>query len=102
MLVSTWRNGSGAFGVKIAFDDRMRYFSRHWTSVVLTLEGVQQPIMVNVGKPSFWTRTCGELISHDIKTWLIEKGLATWPHRRPHRLELRPISDNHFMLTIPR
>ena len=101
MIVSTWKSGSGSFGIKIALDDRERFFDKDWSSVTLTLEGSEQPIKVNVDKDSFWTPTCGELISKEIKAWFKENGLDTWPIRKPHRLELKSISGNHFLLCIP-
>ncbi len=98
MLVSTWKNGSGSFGVKISSDDREKYFRKDWLSVNLTLEGSIGVIVINVDKKSFWTPTCGELISYEIKAWLKLNDLDTWPDKQPYRLELKPLSGNSFFL----
>jgi hypothetical protein len=102
MFVSTWKNGSGSFGVKISMVDRGKYFSKDWSSVNLTLEDSGKLVSVNIDKHSFWTPTCGELINFEIKAWLKKNGLDTWPYKKPHRLELKHLSGNNFLLCKPR
>jgi hypothetical protein len=74
-IAKTWNNGhhyaSGAgSGLKISFEDREMYFNPKWQTVILHLSGYQKPVEVNVAKPSFWNRRCGELIKKDIGIWL--------------------------------
>ncbi len=101
MIVSTWSNGRGSYGVKIAMKDRLAFFKKDWQSIALTLEGFQQTISVNIDKESFWTVTCGELISKDIGLWLKANNIDTWPPRKPHHLELKPLPNNQFLLCKP-
>jgi len=63
--------------------DREQFFKKDWKSVVLELEGSTVQVEVNVGKPSFWRPGCGELISREIRIWLKENGLGSWPRGNP-------------------
>ena len=103
MKVTAWNNGqhlaSGAgYGLKVAVDDRDRWFDRRWGSIWLRLEDETEAFEVNVGKPSFWSDACHELINKNIGKWLIKNQLAPWPKGQPPRLELEHIKDNHFFL----
>jgi hypothetical protein len=89
-IAKTWNNGhrhaSGAgYGIKITMQDREQFFNRSWQTVKLHLSGNINPIEeVNVDKPSFWNRTCGELISQEIGLCLQRNNAATWLPRLPH------------------
>lgn len=105
MIASAWNNGShrpsgAGYGIKIAAKDRDLYFKREWKKVVLHLEGVSDPIEVNVGKPSFWGPDCRELIGKGIGLWLIGNGRAPWPEGSAPKLELRPIGAASFRVRI--
>jgi len=105
MIVTAWNNGahheSGAgYGLKISAGDRDRYFRREWGSVILELEGVLDPISVNIDKPSFWDPACGELISKEIGQWLRSNAKAPWPKWRPPKFSMEPISDNRFFVHL--
>jgi hypothetical protein len=68
MIVTAWNNGdhskSGAgYGVKLDPGDRDRHFRRDWTTINLSMEGSSDQVEVNIAKPSFWGKTCRELIS---------------------------------------
>jgi hypothetical protein len=96
MIVTGWTNGSpltsgAGYGVKVGYDDRSWYFRHDWKSVFVFLEGQTQPVEINVAKKSFWTKTCGELISAEIGRWLIKNGLAPWPQDHPTKISLEPI-----------
>ncbi|QBQ53078.1 hypothetical protein [Nitrosococcus wardiae] len=102
MQVIAWSNGShkksgAGYGVKLSIEDRDRYFERGWQSVKLTLEDGAE-IEVNVGKKSFWSGTCRELIHSQIGKWLLEVDLAPWPKGNPPKLELRPLGKAYFKL----
>ena len=104
MVVTAWNNGSysksgAGYGVKLAADDRDRYFQRNWKTIELELEGYANVIKVNVAKPSFWNSKCRELIHSDIGRWLIDNGLNTWQTRQPPKLYLKFIAGNRFRLT---
>jgi len=103
MKVTAWNNGqylkSGAgYGLKIAIKDRDRWFHPNLQVIWLHLEGEQGEFRVNVGKKSFWTDTCHELIHKNIGKWLFKNHLAPWPKGAPPKLELEHIKDNHFIL----
>jgi hypothetical protein len=103
MIVTAWNNGtpspSGAgYGVKLAADDRDRYFQRDWETIELELEGYAHVVKVNVAKPSFWNSKCRELIHSEIGRWLIEHGLNSWGWGNPPKLSLKFIGGNRFRL----
>ena len=107
MIVTAWKNGnastssSGAlYGVKLAADDRDRYFRRDWETIELELEGYAQVVKVNVAKPSFWNSTCRELIHSEIGRWLIDNGLESWQVGKPPQLALKFIGGNRFRLML--
>lgn len=47
---------------------------------------------------SFW-RTCSELRSSELGTWLRRHGLAPWPHRQPPTLRIEPAGGNRFVMS---
>ena len=102
MIVTAWNNGghhkSGAgYGLKIKATDRGLYFRKEWKKgILLELEGIPNPITVNITKPSFWKRECGELIKKEIGQWLRFNSLAPWPKGKPPKLSLEVISENRF------
>ena len=100
--MTAWNSGnhheSGAgYGFKVAPGDT-KYFDRKWRNITLTLEGRSKPIRVNIDKDSFREGACTELINKEIGKWLLPKGLAPWPRRKPPKLCLEPISGNRFRL----
>ncbi len=105
-IAKTWNNGhrhtSGAgYGIKINMQDREQFFNRSWQTVKLHLSGNINPIEeVNVDKPSFWNRTCGELISREIGLWLQRNNAATWPPRLPHRVRMTVVGDREFKVEL--
>jgi hypothetical protein len=101
----TWHNGSpkptgAGYGVKIPLKDRKRLFIGCGERLKVYLEGRDEPVEVNIAKKSFWTPTCGELIHVEIGKWMIERGVAEWPPRKPHRLCLRKRADGGFDLSL--
>ena len=100
MMVTCWNNGayhkSGAgYGLKIEHADKVCF--QGMKNIVLTLEGISQPITVNIHKDS-WERGCEELVKKEIGEWLISNGLAPWVKAKPPKLCLEPISGNMFRL----
>jgi hypothetical protein len=103
MIVSAWNNGkhrsSGAgYGVKIREEDRERYFKKDWKTVFIGFENGSDEAEINIDKFSFWSKTCGELISKKIGKWLIMNRLAPWDKGKPPKLNLVSIQENHFQL----
>ena len=105
MIATAWRNGSesdtgAGYGLKLSLADRERYFRREWGTVSLELEGWPEAVRANIAKSSFWTSTCGELISADIGRWLLANRLAPWAKRQPPKVELRAIGERRFRVEM--
>ena len=104
MFVGTaWNNGSyrmsgAGYGIKLNPRDRDRYFEK--PNAFLKLEGKTGDIEVNTDKPSFWNDTCRELISKDIGLWLRSNGRAPWIKGQPPKLQLEPVGERTFKVTI--
>lgn len=103
MIVTAWNNGrhrsSGAgYGVKIREEDRERYFRRDWKTIFIGFENGGDEAEINIDKSSFWSKTCGELISKKIGKWLIMNRLAPWDKGNPPKLKLVYFQENHFQL----
>lgn len=102
--VSAWNNGShsetgAGYGLKIlSLIDRDKFFDESWNDVLLTLPDLDRKISVNIKKPSFWNRSCMELISQDIGKWFISNNLAPWPKHNPPQFQLEPIGKREFEL----
>ena len=109
LKLTAWNNGkfhsSGAgYGFKVSIQDRDRYFNRAWKEATLVLpfrDGSKEE-KVNVGKSSFWSDSCHELISKQIGLWLIECGLAPWPSGSPPRVQAVALGTGRFELRSPR
>jgi uncharacterized protein YfaT (DUF1175 family) len=104
MKVTAWNKGNhssdgNGYGVKIKAHDRGTFFRREWMTILLELEGENIPADVNIDKDSFWTETCGELISVRIGKWLRKNKLAPWEKGNPPELNLTPVEGNRFCLT---
>ena len=105
MIVTAWNNGqhhsTGAgYGLKVDANDRDRYFSRKWKSVILELAGESKGIVVNTNKPSFWGPICRELISRGIGIWLIKNRKAPWTKGKPPKIRMEPIEGNRFKVNF--
>ena len=90
-------NGAG-YGIKLNPRDRDRYFEK--PNAFLKLEGKTGDISVNTDKPSFWNGTCRKLISKDIGLWLRSNGKAPWVKGQPPKLQLEPVGERTFKVTI--
>ena len=103
MIVTAWKNGKFMnpgtdYGVRVTMADRKCLFDPQWTTIRLQLEGEPGKFEVNVGKKSFWTPGCGELIDKRIGQWLFKNKLAPWQKGDPPELELEQRKNNHFYL----
>lgn len=102
MIVTGWKGGTAdktkaaGYGLKIKIEDRDAHFCNQWKVVFIHLEGVRDPVEVNIDKPSFWNDTCHELINRDMGQWLIDNNLAPWEDGHPPKLELLKVAENHF------
>ena len=104
-ITKTWNNGhrhaSGAgYGIKITMQDREQFFNRSWQTVILHLSGNTSPIEVNVDKPSFWNRTCGELIKKDIGSWLLRNNCEVGTPGWPFEVRMIVIGDRGFKVEL--
>ena len=98
---TAWKNsrafppGDAGYGIKIdGLADRERFFPRG--AVKLHLEGYPVPIVVNTDKKSFWTSTCGELISVEIGKWLRLHALIPWADGSPPKFKVVQLSTGTF------
>ena len=98
MIVKTWSNSRGSYGIKVTMQDRQQFFKKDWKTVVLEFEGSDVQAKVNIDKPSFWSPKCGELINREIKLWLQDNRLDSWPKDNPHELSLELLSSRRFLL----
>jgi len=104
-IAKTWNNGirhvSGAgYGIKITLQDREQFFNRSWQTVILRLSGNANPIEVNIAKPSFWNRTCGEIIKKDIGIWLIQNNCAVGTIGWPFEVRMTFIGEREFKVEL--
>ena len=101
MKVTAWNSGkhfeSGAgYGLKLSIEDGDAFFDTNWTTVFVQLPNNGEEIEINIDKPSFWNKTCRELISQDIGKWLRSEDLAPWTRGKPPKFELHPNGDKKF------
>lgn len=101
MIVTGWNSGkhfeSGAgYGLKLSIDDRDKYFRKKWSTIFVELPNNSVPIEISIEKPSFWNKTCRELISQEIGRWLRSEGLAPWTKGKPPKFKLTPNGDKKF------
>lgn len=102
-IAKIWNNGyyhsTGAgYGIKISFDSRESYFDPTWQTVILHLSGFNHPVEVNVAKPSFWHRTCGELIKKEIGIWYLRNYSPRWTRGNPLLIRLKQIDIREFFV----
>lgn len=111
MIVVGYRNGfkkderddplKGSYGLKVSAEDRDKHFKRKWGTIILTLEGENQPFEVNVDKDSFWIGNCRELLHKNIKDWFFKNKIIPWEKGNPPKIELSKIKDNEFRAKLP-
>jgi len=104
IIVSGWNNGrrsktGGGYGVRIKYDDRDKYFKKNWSSIIIELEG-EGEVEVNLSD-KFWNK-CPELRNKEIGKWLINNKLAKWQKGKPPKIELEPIGNKKFRLSVTR
>jgi hypothetical protein len=98
-----WNNGhyhatGTGYGIKISLQDRERYFDRNWQTVILHLSGIDNPVEVNVAKPSFWNLTCRELIKKEIGIWYLRSHLPRWTRGNPPLVRMKQIANRDFFV----
>lgn len=104
MRVTAWSNGSprpsgSGYGVRLAVEDRERYFDHAWSDVLVNIDQ-GEAVQIQLS-PSFWSRCC-ELRSAAIGRWLIGNGLGSWPRGGPPTVQLQHIAGNRFKLLTGR
>lgn len=100
MTFTAWTNGDKGFGFKISVEDRDKYFSKEIHSVDLQLpqNGTYQIVTCNTNKPTFWNKTCKELISSKIGTWLKDNNYFPWPDGNPPKFEVEKVNPNTYKI----
>ena len=100
MTFTAWTNGDKGFGFKISAEERDRYFSKDIPSVDIQLpqNGSFINVTCNTDKPSFWNKTCKELINSTIGTWLKENNYHPWPDGNPPKFEAEKVNPNTFKI----
>jgi hypothetical protein len=101
MTWTAWNNGTyepsgNGYGFKISFEDRQEHFEREWKSITIILPPDNIEVTANVDKKSFWTPTCGELVSKKVGTWLINRQLSPWPKGKPPKFNVSIVGDRRF------
>jgi hypothetical protein len=99
MKATGWSNGrptqtGSGYGLKLSADDRNQHFRRGWSFVTIRIGDELLTVPLSDG---FW-HDCIELRSRDIGEYLLRRGLAPWPKRRPPTLELVPEGGAIFRL----
>ena len=101
IIGTAWKNSKGfplgvaGYGIKIdKLEDRLRHFPRG--TVQLLLDGQAASVAANTDKKSFWTQSCGELISSEIGRWMRSRGLIPWPDASPPKFVLRAVAPGTF------
>ena len=75
---------------------RLKYFRRSAGRVFLDLDGRLHPF--NIDKESFWSKTCGELIGRELRSWLMTHDLRSGQH-----LEMEVVQDGKiFRPLVPK
>jgi len=95
MTVTGWK-GVGTFGVRVGRSNAALYFRKDWASARIQVDGKSYEYPL---PDTFWER-CPEFRGGAIKDWLLENRLAPWVRGHPPRLELTPIADNCFRLSV--
>jgi hypothetical protein len=105
MIWTAWNNGKHhatgtGYGFKVSAADREQYFNPAWQTVILELPSVSGLVITeaNVGKKSFWSSRCRELISKKIGHWLIEARCVPWSEGNPPKFTVEPCGDRRFRL----
>lgn len=105
MIWTAWNNGkhhsTGAgYGFKVPIYDRDTHFDPSWKYIKLDLPSDfgTDTVLINVDKPSFWDKTCHELISKEIGQWLIKRELAPWEKNDPPKFKVTSVGKAHFAL----
>src|ERR1700730_12427040 len=100
-----WKNsggfpsGNAGYGIQIPDMNDRRRFPRG--RVELRLDGVPHPVFANTDKKSFWTPSCGELISTGIGAWMRSLELIPWNGAGP-TFALRQIAPSLFEVRLAR
>ena len=96
MEAATWKGAT--YGVRVGKENARRFFDRSWASIEVRIDGTFHLFRLS---STFWT-TCPEFRDGPIPNWLKTNGLEKWPKGKPHRLTLKPLGENRFLLSLPR
>lgn len=102
MVLTAWSNGKNSFGFKISKYARDKFFDRNLKTAILELPAKDGFITAeaNINKASFWNNTCRELISQQIKNWLVQNKLFPWKKHHPPKFKADKIDSNRFRVTM--
>ncbi len=91
-------SGAG-YGIEILKDDLDMYFPREWENIYLIFDHQNKPIKIDIHESSS-DKNYRKLIHKSIGNWLIENNLRRWDSINPPTVELRPLSDRKFRVTL--
>ena len=103
MYATAWHNGGAprepaGYGLKFLDRDRDAVFDREWTEIVLDCEGGPKDVTLPLSA-SFW-RSCTELRSAAIGSWLMEADVAPWVRGSPPGVVVTAVDGNRFSARI--
>ncbi len=107
MIVKAWnngahsRNGSG-YGFRVMLEDRDAIFKKEWDSIVLEIEGEDEPVEVSIDKDSFWSDEGSELHSKLLGRWMRKNGMAPWGRGNPPVIAIDHVEGNRFQVAKPK
>lgn len=100
MTFTAWTNGEKGFGFKVSVEDRDKYFSKE--NKVITIQLPENNTFINIhcntDKKTFWNKTCKELISKEIGTWLQKSNYYPWEKGKPPRFSAEKMNNNTYRI----
>lgn len=96
MEAKTWKGGT--YGVRVGKPNAQKNFDKSWAIIKVNIDGKFYEFKLT---STFWT-TCPEFRGGPIPAWFSRNKLGKWPKGKPHRLTLRPLGGNKFLLSSHR
>ncbi len=94
MRAKMWRGGT--FGIRVGKTNASKFFNKNCLVAQLDIDGTY--FAFDLSK-TFWT-TCPEIRGASIGQWARRRGLHTWLYRHPPEVELTPLGENRFKLSV--
>ena len=94
MRATGWKGGT--YGVRVGQQNAAKFFRKNWSGIIVEIGGRPHYYAL---RSTFWT-TCPEFRGAEIGDWLEANGLAPWRSGEPPDLELTPLGENRFKLSV--